>query len=288
MRHYLQLGKFSIMLPVSLSAFTGYCLFHPSGIRQNLLISIGVLLLGMSASAINQFIEKERDARMIRTLSRPLVSGKISIKHAFFYILVTFLAGTWFIFAYGNLLAVSLGIFNLLWYNLVYTPLKPKTAFAVLPGAVTGAVPPLIGWTAAGGPIGGLPGLLLAFVFFMGQIPHFWMIILQYRLDYKGAGFKSILEKLSEQQINRLNLLWINAALTSALLFTGPGILSFRYSQLFITLLVLVSIAISLIFHFKPSNRQRHRQYFFLLNGFFLMLMGLLVADRFIMLHHSP
>ncbi len=79
----------------------------------------------------------------------------------------------------GCPLAAALGIFTLLWYNLVYTPLKRITAFAVLPGALIGAMPPLIGWTAAGGNPLDMEIMAVAFLLFVGQMPHYWLLLLK-------------------------------------------------------------------------------------------------------------
>jgi protoheme IX farnesyltransferase len=179
-RNYLQISKLTIMLPVSLTGFTGYFIFNPHFSIRLLLVSLGILLMAVAASTLNQIQEAGLDSRMQRTHDRPIPSGRIKLKHAIIFFVCTIIGGTVIVYSAGNLIAALTGLLTILWYNGIYTYLKRITAFAVVPGAVTGALPPLIGWLAAGGGIWDKPIIFLGFLLFMGQIPHFWLLILKY------------------------------------------------------------------------------------------------------------
>ena len=116
---------------------------------------------------------------MKRTAGRPIPAGVISVSRAILFATGSALLGTALLMLTGAPLAAGIGVFTLLWYNLVYTPLKRITAFAVLPGALVGALPPLIGWTAAGGIPWDMQIITVAFLLFVGQMPHYWLLLLK-------------------------------------------------------------------------------------------------------------
>jgi len=184
LKYYLDLCKLKIMIPVSLTGFTGYFIFNPRITAEILLISLGILLLAISASVLNQLQEVDLDSKMNRTHDRPIPSGKIKRGHAIIFFLINLVTGTLIIYSAGNFKAAITGLITIFWYNIIYTYLKRFSAFAVVPGAVTGALPPLIGWVAAGGGLWDKPIIFIEFLFFTGQIPHFWLLILKYGEEY--------------------------------------------------------------------------------------------------------
>lgn len=148
----------------------------------------GTALAAASAAILNQFAEIRRDARMERTRHRPLPAGHVSPAAALVVGLIAAYAGVSMVALFGNLFAASLTLGTILVYVLLYTPLKPRTTLNTLIGAVTGATPPMIGWTAA---TGGLePGAwVLGGILFVWQIPHFFALAWMYRDDYRRGGF---------------------------------------------------------------------------------------------------
>jgi protoheme IX farnesyltransferase len=270
------------MLPVSMSALTGYFLFNPEPVLRNISFTLGVLFLGMSASAINQLIEKDTDLKMNRTRRRPLPSGKLDNHRAILFVVATLITGSWFVFYYGNPAPLLMGLFNVLWYNAVYTPLKQKTAFAVVPGALTGAIPPLMGWTAAGGHPLDYPGLLMAFVFFMGQVPHFWLILLKYGEEYKSAGFKTVLELFSLRQINRLTFIWITVSVLSSLFLAFFDVIQAPAAKISLLLLVIAILSYCALMFRNVNAAISYRKAFILLNVFYLFLMLTIIGDGLI------
>src|SRR5665647_422732 len=150
-KYYLELSKLKIMIPVSLTGFTGYFIFDPHISLKIVFITLGILLMAVSASILNQIQEVESDRKMARTHNRPIPAGKISLKQATCFFLINLIAGAVVLYVSGNPETAVIGITTVIWYNGIYTYSKRITAFAVVPGAVTGALPPLIGWVAAGG-----------------------------------------------------------------------------------------------------------------------------------------
>ena len=132
----LKLGKFTIALPVALTGFLGYFLHTPLMDNHALLVVSGVFLLSMGSGAINQIQERETDALMDRTRGRPIPAGIIRLSHAIALSIAFSVSGVVVLFLTGQLLAAGIGLFTLIWYNGVYTPLKRITAFAVFPGAL--------------------------------------------------------------------------------------------------------------------------------------------------------
>ena len=277
-RTYLQLGKFSVIIPVSITAFTGFFLFNPVPDPRILLVTFGVLLQGLAASALNQLLEIPVDARMNRTMNRPLPSGKISRLQAALFVGFSLISGSLLIYLGGNFLAMILGIITLIWYNGVYTPLKKITAFAVIPGSLTGALPPVIGWIAAGGNISDKTSILLAFIFFIGQVPHFWLLILKYGNQYKNAGLPSLTDIFSIRQINNLTFIWITATLISALMLTSFGIIQNKWINIFLMIMTLAGV---FIFRRLINNEKSDsiKKFFILLNIYYLILMILMILD---------
>jgi protoheme IX farnesyltransferase len=157
------------------------------------------------------------DARMARTATRPIPSGRLSRRAAAVYAAALLLAGTALLWVVSPV-AAGLGLGAAVVYNLVYTPLKRVTPFAALPGALIGALPPVMGWVAAGGYLQDPSIHLVAFFFFLWQIPHFWLLLLFYAQDYQGGGLPSLLDRFDRPQVLRLTFLWIAAVSAAALL----------------------------------------------------------------------
>ncbi len=192
----LELGKVRITFFVAFSTSAGYLLYSSSFSLEMLWICLGVFLLASGSSAINHIQEKETDRLMKRTKNRPLAAEKISVRSALFFSMILLLSGSVLTFFSGGLTALILGLTAFVWYNLIYTPLKKRNALAVIPGSVIGAIPPVIGWSAAGGYILNAEILALALFFlhladtsFLAPSPFIWQRISGSRFPYSHKYF---------------------------------------------------------------------------------------------------
>ena len=281
LKDFILLSKLPVIIPVSLTSFTGYFIARPEIGPEIVLVTLGVLFLAAAASALNQLQEITTDRLMPRTRSRPLASERINISYAIIFSISCILAGGFLLFYFGNFLALILGLTNLAWYNGVYTPLKRRTAFAVIPGSLTGAIPPVIGWVAAGENIFAQTSVLMAFMFFMAQVPHFWLLILKYGEQYSEAGLPNLTKILRKEQINRLTYIWILASLFSALILTQFGL----ELKSFLKIIILgVTIVIAIIFsRMNPfKNKDYNKKHFILLNSYFMFVMLFLILNKVI------
>lgn len=154
------------------------------------LTAVGTALAVGSANVLNMVWEREGDKLMARTAGRPLPQGRVPVALALTLGLLAAVAGVAVLSAI-NAVTAGLGLFALLAYVLIYTPLKRRTPLSLLIGAVPGAVPPLMGWTAATGRID-LPGLVLFGILLIWQLPHFIAIALYRKADYERAGIKTV------------------------------------------------------------------------------------------------
>jgi protoheme IX farnesyltransferase len=148
----------------------------------------GTALVAAGAAALNQVYERDTDAMMRRTRMRPLPDGRVTPAEGRVFGLALSLAGLALLLTYANVLAAALATATLVIYLIVYTPLKRRSPIATLVGAVPGALPPLIGWTASHQTLS-IGGLALFAIVFLWQIPHFMAIAWMYRDDYGKAGF---------------------------------------------------------------------------------------------------
>jgi heme o synthase len=282
LKHYLELSKLKIMIPVSLTGFTGYFILDPHLSLNILVLTTGILLLAISASILNQVQEAELDRKMNRTQKRPIPSLKINLLNAKLFFLANLLTGTLLVYSAGGIKAAILGLFTIFWYNGIYTYSKRITAFAVVPGAITGSLPPLIGWVAAGGGILDKPIIFLEFLFFVGQVPHFWLLILKYGEEYKQAGMPSLTGILSTSQINRLTFTWVVSSVIAALFLCY-----FEIIRTGILTGILLIASIYIIWKFSDLVKPRatsgiSSKYSILLYSYFLLVMILLISDRII------
>ncbi|MAC18031.1 MAG: protoheme IX farnesyltransferase [Flavobacteriales bacterium] len=182
----LRLGTF-----VVLSAVLGWFMGADSiSLIPFLELTIGGYLLTGASNGFNQIIEKEADAKMDRTSGRPLPSGRMSVPAAALWSSLAGALGLATLFHIGTK-AGLLGLLAIASYVLAYTPLKSRTGFSVLVGAIPGAIPPLLGYVAATNEFGIEPGTLFA-VQFMWQFPHFWAIAWVAHEDYLKAGYKML------------------------------------------------------------------------------------------------
>jgi len=189
MRDYLELSKSRIVLMVLITTAAGYTIgAHPFDALALLHTLIGTALVAAGTNALNQYTERHLDAMMKRTRHRPLPGGRITANAALIYSIGVSVVGTLYLGVLVNWLTALLGAITLASYIFVYTPMKRVSPICTAIGAIPGAIPPLMGWTAATGSIG-LGGWIVFGILFFWQLPHFMAISWLYREDYGRAGF---------------------------------------------------------------------------------------------------
>jgi len=279
LRSIVELTKFRIAGLSTLSAATGYVVFSHMLNAGVVTASLGVLFLAMSACAMNQLQDRQIDALMERTRHRPIPSGAVTPAAAFAVAALLVIGGFLLLWLVHNLAAALIGAFAVAWYNGVYTYLKRVWAFAVVPGALIGALPPVIGWAAAGGRPADPRALALAFFFFIWQVPHFWLLLFAFGTDYEKAGLPSLTKLFSRRQLARLTFIWMLATFLSSLLLSLYGL---TYSE-WISL-GFIACGIGLAWEASKlvrahSEKQPFWSAFRSINLYALCIMALLVTD---------
>ncbi len=256
---HLRLAKLPLCLMVSFSTAFGYLFAKPTYSAELFFCTIGVLLLATGAASFNSIQEIQYDALMERTKDRPLVQKRLSVFQAAIQAVFLIVSG-------GSLLFFSLdsvgpavvGILAIILYNLIYTKLKSITVFAIIPGTICGALPPYIGWLAAGGDVLSFGALLLFVLFVLWQVPHFFLVLLRHKKDYVNSNLPNVLNKLGESRLRRVFITWIGALAAIMLIFSvmpngGPVLGRFLIC---LNAIVLFSLfVVQLIFMQRPKYR---------------------------------
>ena len=187
----LELTKYRLSLSVIFSSIAGYLIAMDYFLIETfLLLFFGGFFLVGASNGFNQIIERERDSIMYRPKNRPIPLGKISPRSAFIICLIMILSGIVLLYLI-NFRTAFFGLISALIYLFLYTPLKTRTPLCVFFGAISGAIPFMLGWVAATNKFGIEPGVLFMIQFFW-QFPHFWAIGWLSDDDYKKAGFKML------------------------------------------------------------------------------------------------
>ena len=192
-KDYFQLIKFTLSFMVVFSTVVSYLIATDyRNVSDVLLLFLAGMLITGSANTINQIAEKDTDALMKRTASRPVASGRMSANHATVFAIITGVVGLMIMLLKFNWQSSLIGLLSLFIYGFIYTPLKKVNSVAVLVGGLPGALPCLIGWVAAyyDSPIEWTGGWIIFAIQFIWQFPHFWAIAWVAHQDYSKAGFK--------------------------------------------------------------------------------------------------
>lgn len=280
MNDWLVLTKARITALVLVTAATGYVLGTPGriGVSGLLALLLGVGLASGGAAALNQVYEREADGRMRRTASRPVPAGRITPRAALAAGCLLSAAGVAWLTIAVNPLTGFLGLLTVVLYIAVYTPLKPRTPLNTLVGAIPGAIPPVLGWTAATGSVG-LGGWALFSILFLWQLPHFLAIAWMFREDYARGGFPMLPVvdpggASTGRQAALYNLALIPVSLTPTLLGLAGGIYFFG-ALLLGVLFLACGVAMAL-----DRGRRSARRLLLASVTYLPILLVLLVFDR--------
>jgi protoheme IX farnesyltransferase len=225
-RDYLQLAKARLSSMVLLSALVGYWLASGDIVLAHLLWFVtGTFLVIAGANAFNQVLERHSDGRMERTANRPLPAERLSVAEASFVASLMSVVGLLVLFIVCGTLCGLLGVLALWTYLLVYTPMKSRSAWSTVPGAISGAIPPLMGFSAVQGALSPLAWCLFAVLFFW-QFPHTWAIAATYREDYARVGYRAMPVRGTRVRTVTATLALVLATVAPAALgLAGPGYL---------------------------------------------------------------
>lgn len=276
----LTLTKARLSFLVVITTFVGFCLGSVAGLDWLRLIHavVGTTLAAAAAAVLNQVIEANVDRLMERTRHRPLPAGRMKVATAIVLGLILFVAGVTYLWKLANPMSAYLAAATVIIYLAFYTPLKRKTAFCTVVGAVSGAIPPVIGWTAAH-PSLELGAWILFGILFAWQMPHFLAIAWMYRDEYAQAGFVMLKRDDrtgSTTAIQSLIFTLALAAITFLPFFTGTnGYLYFAGALLLNG--VMVVCAVQFLIH---RTRASARRLFFASIIFLPLLLGLMVLTR--------
>jgi len=277
---FVALTKPRLNLLVLVTTLAALYLAAPNGVATSVLVHtlVGTALVAGGAAALNQVWERQTDALMARTRLRPVPAGRLRAGEALWFAVALAAAGLVELAVGVNLLCAAMAALTLASYVFVYTPLKRRTPLATLVGAVPGALPAVIGWTAAGEGIT-LPGLVLFGIVFFWQMPHFLAIAWLYRDDYAAAGIPLLpVVEPDGRRTGRQALLYAAALWPVSLMPTLVGLAGGFYIVV-AALLGCGLVALALRFARERSTTAARRLFLFSL-VYLPLLWGALVADR--------
>jgi len=260
---FVALAKPRLNLLVVVSSIAGYAMGggDTHDVWRMLAVAIGTGLVAGGASAFNQVLERDADAKMHRTRLRPMPDGRLPVRDALLFGAALTLGGVGVLALAANVLSAVVALVTLATYAVVYTPLKKVTSFATVVGAIPGALPPVIGWAAATDTLSRGAWILFAIVF-LWQLPHFLAIAWIYREDYARAGFLmlSVIEP-DGRSTARQSVIYAAALLPVSL---GPTLVGMTGPVYFVGALVLSSgfVALALKFGLSRSIADARRLFF--------------------------
>ena len=275
-RDYLELSKSRIVLMVLITTAAGF-LFAPGEVSALLMVHtlVGTALVAAGTNALNQYVEREHDGRMLRTRSRPLPAGRITPRAALVFSSAIAIVGTLYLGLAVNWLTAMLGAFTLTSYIFVYTPLKRVSTICTIIGAVPGAIPPLMGWTAATNELS-LGGWIVFGILFLWQLPHFMAISWMYREDYARGGFAMLSTRDAEGAAVARQAIYYTLALLPV--SVAPSLFGMTGAIYFLgaALAGVALLATTIRFFF---DRRHARSLFMTSNLYLLTVMLLLVVN---------
>ncbi|QDQ42664.1 heme o synthase [Methylacidiphilum kamchatkense] len=250
-----ELIKFRLTLLVLTTTFFGFVLASGSSldIGKALHVVIGTGLVAASAAVLNEVLESRQDSKMSRTKDRPLPAHRLDAIEATITAIIGAIVGFLYLWNFSNLVAAGLALFSLIIYVGVYTPLKQISPWNTWIGAISGALPPVIGYAAQEANILRLTPIFLFCILFFWQMPHFYAIAWIYRSDYKKAGFKMlVVVDSSGKKLTLQSLLFCFLLLMASLLpyFTHQAGRLYLWGALLLGMLFFLS---ALFLHLKRT-----------------------------------
>jgi protoheme IX farnesyltransferase len=278
----MELGKVRITFFVAISGSVGYILAANGFDLEMLLPVLGIFILSVGSAAFNHYQEIDTDSLMDRTKNRPLPAKKISKDKALLFSVGMSISGLLILMVSSNSITLALGVLALIWYNIIYTPLKKRTPLAIMPGALVGALPPAIGWTAAGGSIMDPQLWIVALFFFIWQIPHFWFLLLIFDDDYQKAGFPTLTETFSDAQLTRISYVWVVGLAAICMLIPLFGVTNNLLTNIVLFIAGILMVYRTGMYIRKYTEARSIKLAFLNVNIYVLIVVFLLSVDQFL------
>lgn len=274
-----RLAKLALSAFIALTTLFGAILAAGLPTWEMLPLVAGVFFVTTGGATLNSWQERRLDGTMRRTSRRPLPSGQLSSAFAMRMAIILISGGLLLLAWWSGPTVLMLTLAAVLVYNGLYTPLKQRTSLAIIPGMVSGALPPYIGWLGGGGEASDFPGLLLLALLVLWQVPHFHLILLENQDDYRQSTLPHLLGILSESRLRRLFVPWIGALACTMMMF---AVLPQPMAGFFRGAVVVNGLLLVLCF-FRIGSVCRdyiEKSPFFILNLFLASHMGLVAVGR--------
>jgi protoheme IX farnesyltransferase len=278
----LQLAKVPLCLLIGCSTLFGAILAQAHFTWSALILAMGVFVLATGGASLNSLQEHRLDAQMERTRNRPLPQRRISLTAAAWQAALLLLAGMVMVaLASSSILASATALFALILYNGVYTPLKKRSVLAIFPGALCGALPPYIGWLGAGGYPVSYEAVLIVALFVLWQVPHYWLVMLNFQQDYLVSTQPNFLKQLQAPSIKRFFVTWIGAlALVMIMFVVLPPGMDTGFS---LALISNATLLLAVFIHgLVPKESNNYPRLFMSLNISLLVHMVIVCAGRLV------
>ncbi len=283
-KDFFVVTKFVLSFAVSLSALFAYIMAKGEIGFDMILATFSVLLVAMGVSTLNQVQEYKEDSKMERTKNRPIAAGRMSPRTGTIIAGVLILLSIVLIYDLLGLTGVNFFMFAFIWYNAMYTPLKKKSALAVVPGAILGVIPPAIGWMVAGESLYTLEFIALGLYFFIWQVPHFWLLVMLFHGDYKDGGYPTAMRLFGQASLQRLTFVWLIFTIQAGVFLVS--VFEPYTATMILTVAVGIWAFISSLELLKEKFELRNaRSVFWKINAAFLAIIILLSIDEYIK-HH--
>ena len=281
-KDYIEMTKPRISLLVLLTGYLGFYLglrsvglFNLDEYYKLIFLFIGMFCSSSGCAVLNQYLEKDFDAQMKRTMKRPIPSKRVNSLNALLFGSILCVFGVFFIFQTINTLTAIICFLTIFLYLFIYTPSKRFSTFNTLIGSVPGALPVLGGWTAATNSINSVSWILFS-ILFCWQIPHFLAIAIIYAQDYKDGGFKMIPSEYPNSKHTQYHVLFFSIAMigTSVGLYFVDGGTGFGY---LLGISIVSSFFLIIVSQFLKDSSHKNAKKLMIATLFYFPLMFILI-----------
>jgi protoheme IX farnesyltransferase len=277
---FARLAKLPLAAFIALSTLFGAIVAGGRPTLEIVPVVLGVLFVACGGATLNSLQERSLDATMQRTRERPLPAGQVRPAQALWQA-VLLIGGGMLLQAVAckNPWPLLLTATALLFYNGVYTPLKSRTTYAIIPGLISGALPPYIGWIGGGGEFLAFLAILLIVLLVLWQVPHFHLILLANQEDYHASPLPHLLRRLSEASLRRLFIPWVGSLACVMMMFAVVP-----QAMTNLCRIAVVANALVLVLCFLQLDRvateKRYHYLFLCMNVFLVLHMGFVATGR--------